>query len=214
MAAIGAVAGAWVTAKTGMFPFQQVPAAAQSSAEPEVSFRAGFGQVVKKVQPAVVSVMSTTDARVSQTRRGQQQQPDLPEGFDLRDFFGGQTPFDVPQGPKQGLGSGVIVTADGYIVTNNHVVDGADHVKVSLGDNREFTAKVIGKDAQSDIAVVKIDASNLPHVGFGDSEAVQVGDIVLALGNPFGIGQTVTMGIVGATHRNTNQGIEDYEDFI
>ncbi len=214
LAAIGAVAGAWVTAKTGMFPFQQVPAAAQSNAEPEVSFRAGFGQVVKKVQPAVVSIMATTNAKVVENRRGQQ--PNLPDGFDLRDFFGGggQIPFDVPQGPKQGLGSGVIVSADGYILTNNHVVDGADQVRVNLQDNREFTAKVIGKDAQSDVAVVKIEASGLPYVNFGDSEGVQVGDIVLALGNPFGIGQTVTMGIVGATHRNTNQGIEDYEDFI
>jgi serine protease Do len=212
--AVGAVVGAWVTAKTGQFPFsyQQVPAAAQSSAEPEVSFRAGFGAVVKKVQPAVVSVMSTTNAKRAETRRVQ---PNLPDGFDLRDFFGGgNIPFDIPQGPRQGLGSGVIVTADGYIVTNNHVVDGADTVKVSLQDNREFTAKVVGKDADSDVAVLKIEGTGFPHVDFGNSDSVQVGDIVLAMGNPFGIGQTVTMGIVGATHRNTNEGIEKYEDFI
>jgi len=212
--AVGAVAGAWVTAKTGQFPFsyQHVPAAAQSSAvEAEVSLRTGFGSVVKKVQPAVVSIVSTTNARRVEVQRGQ---PNLPEGFDLRQFFGNGAPFDAPQGPKQGLGSGVIVTGDGYIVTNNHVVDGADQVKVSMQDGREFTAKVIGKDGQSDIAVVKIEASGLPHVDFGNSEMVEVGDIVLAMGNPFGVGQTVTMGIVGATHRNTEEHIEEYEDFI
>jgi len=213
LVAVGAVVGAWVTAKTGQFPFSysQVPAAAQSNMEPEVSFKAGFGAVVKKVQPAVVSITSITNARRVDTRRGQQ---NLPDGFDLRDFFGGNIPFDVPQGPRQGLGSGVIVTPDGYIVTNNHVVDGADTVKVSMQDNREFTAKVVGKDADSDVAVLKIEASGLPYVPFGNSDTVQVGDIVLAMGNPFGIGQTVTMGIVGATHRNTREGIEKYEDFI
>jgi serine protease Do len=208
--------GAWVTAKTGQFPFSysHVPAAAQSTADPDVSFKAGFGAIVKKVQPAVVSIVSTTNARRAESRRGQQ---NLPDGFDLRDFFGGggNAPFEAPQqGPRQGLGSGVIVTADGYIVTNNHVVDGADTVRVSMQDGREFTAKVIGKDADSDVAVVKIDGSGLPYVNFGNSDSVEVGDIVLAMGNPFGIGQTVTMGIVGATHRNTAERIEQYEDFI
>jgi serine protease Do len=215
LVAVGAVLGAWITVRTGHFPFslQQLPAAAQSAAaEPEVSFKAGFGPLVKRVQPAVVSVTSKTMPRVSEQRRGQQILPNLPDG--LRDFFGDGFPFfDLPQGPRRGLGSGVIVSSDGYIVTNNHVVDGADQVTVSLQDNREFNAKVVGKDAQSDIAVLKIEASGLPFVSFGDSDTVQVGDIVLAMGNPFGIGQTVTMGIVGATHRNT-PGITAYEDFI
>lgn len=218
LVAVGSVVGAWVTAKTGQFPFsyQQVPAAAQTNnAYPEVSIQNGFGPIVKRVQPAVVSVMSTTNAKRTESRRGQQ--PNLPDGFDLRDFFGGgggAIPFDVPQGPRQGLGSGVIVAADGYIVTNNHVVEGADTVKVSLQDGREFTAKVVGADADSDVAVLKIEATGLPHVSFGNSDTVEVGDIVLAMGNPFGIGQTVTMGIVGATHRNTTERIEAYEDFI
>jgi serine protease Do len=217
LVAVGAVVGAWITAKTGHFPFsvQQIPAAAQSAAaEPEISFKAGFGPLVKKVQPAVVSVTSKTMPRVSEQRRGQPILPNLPDG--LREFFGDQFPFffDIPQGPRRGLGSGVIVTSDGYIVTNNHVVDEADQVTVSLQDNREFNAKVVGKDAQSDIAVLKIEASGLPFISFGDSDTVQVGDIVLALGNPFGIGQTVTMGIVGATHRNTPMQIGAYEDFI
>ncbi|MEP6962280.1 MAG: DegQ family serine endoprotease [Acidobacteriota bacterium] len=214
--AVGAVGGAWITAQTRQFPFSfnQVPAAAQSTADPDVSFRSGFGPVVKKVQPAVVSITSRTEAKVSQNRQGRQ---NLPEGLDLRQFFGngnGPSPFDEPQGPRSGLGSGVITTADGYIVTNNHVVDGADKVTVKLADNREFVAKVIGKDAMTDVAVVKIEASGLPHLTIGNSDKVEVGDIVLAMGNPFGVGQTVTMGIVGATHRNTNEGIEEYEDFI
>jgi serine protease Do len=212
LVAAGAVGGAWITAKTGHFPFsiQDVPAAAQTTAaEPEVSFRAGFGAVVKKVQPAVVSITSTTDAVRTESRRGSR-------GLDLRDFFGenGAIPFEMPQAPKQGLGSGVIVSADGYILTNHHVIDGADRVKVAMQDHREFTAKVVGKDPQTDVAVLKIDATNLPHADFGNSDSVQVGDIVLALGNPFGIGQTVTMGIVGATHRDTGERIEEYEDFI
>ena len=114
---------------------------------------------------------------------------------------------------RKGLGSGVIVTKDGYILTNNHVVDNADEVKVTLQDGREFTAKVIGRDPKSDVAVIKIDANGLPVVPMADSDKVEVGDIVLAIGNPFGVGQTVTTGIVSATGRG-NLGIEDYEDFI
>jgi serine protease Do len=105
------------------------------------------------------------------------------------------------------------VTADGYILTNNHVVDGASEVKVSLPDGREFTAKVVGRDPKSDIAVVKINATNLPTVPMADSDKVEVGDVVLAIGNPFGVGQTVTKGIVSAKERG-GMGIEAYEDFI
>jgi serine protease Do len=121
----------------------------------------------------------------------------------------------MPQGPQvqHGLGSGVIITKDGYIMTNNHVVDGAKEVKVTLQDGREFTAKVVGRDPTSDIAVVKVDADDLPTVPIADSEKVEVGDVVLAIGNPFGVGQTVTSGIVSAKNRG-NMGIEDYEDFI
>ena len=107
----------------------------------------------------------------------------------------------------------MVITKDGYILTNNHVVDGAKEVKVTLTDGREFTAKVIGRDPKTDIAVVKIDADNLPVVPLADSSKVKVGDVVLAVGNPFGVGQTVTEGIVSAKNRG-NVGIEDYEDFI
>jgi len=230
--AVGAVAGAWVTAKTGQFPFsyQHVPAAAaESKADLDVSFRSGFGPVVKAVQPAVVSVTSTTKPReVSRNgnsgngnrRGGQGQQGQIPP--ELRDFFGGNLPFDLdgaPQdrGPRVGLGSGVIVSPDGYILTNHHVIEGADQVRVALHDGREFTAKVVGSDSDNDVAVLKVEGKDLPAVPIGNSDTVQVGDIVLALGNPFGLGETVTMGIVGATHRNTPPNmapIESYEDFI
>jgi len=119
----------------------------------------------------------------------------------------------IPEQRETGVGSGVIMTQDGYIVTNNHVVDGASSVTVTLSDKREFKAKVVGTDAKSDIAVIKIDASSLPCITVADSSKVQVGDYALAVGDPFGVGQTVTMGIVSATGRS-HLGIEDYEDFI
>ena len=143
--------------------------------------------------------------------------PDLPDNPFFRRFFGDE--FDQ-RGPRRqynlprqhGLGSGVIVTKDGYILTNNHVVDEADELKVVLQDGREFTGKVVGKDPKTDVAVVKIDAKDLPAVEVADSDKIEVGDLVLAVGNPFGIGQTVTMGMISATSRAT-LGL-DYEDFI
>jgi len=216
-----------MTAKTQHFPFSYSPvqaSAATTEEAPDISFRTGFGPIVKRVAPAVVTITSSQKAKIvnrsSQNRRGNGgngiSPDDIPEQF--RQFFGGNLFGDNGNGQfrqpaRQGLGSGVITTADGYIVTNNHVVDEADEVKVMLQDKREFTAKVVGKDKQSDIAVLKIEATNLPHILFGNSDAVGVGDIVLAMGNPFGVGQTVTMGIVGATGRHDMQ-IEDYEDFI
>ena len=115
--------------------------------------------------------------------------------------------------PQSGVGSGVIVTKDGYILTNNHVVDGANEVKVTLTDGQELKAKVVGRDPKSDLAVIKIDAKDLPAITFADSSQSEVGDVVLAIGNPFAIGQSVTMGIISATGRG-GVGIEDYEDFI
>ncbi len=133
----------------------------------------------------------------------------------FRQFFGDQGPgSDRPQPQReQGLGSGVIIGTNGYILTNNHVVDGATDVKVYLHDGREFQAHIVGTDAKTDVAVLKIDANNLPAIPLGDSSKVQVGDLVFAVGDPFGVGQTVTMGIVSAKGR-ANLGIEDYEDFI
>jgi serine protease Do len=125
-------------------------------------------------------------------------------------FGGGRQRIITP--PEHGLGSGVIVTKDGYILTNVHVVDEADKVKVTLQDGREFTAKVVGKDKETDVAVVKIDAHDLPVITLADSSGIEVGDVVLAVGNPFGLGQTVTMGIISATGRAAMD--LKYQDFI
>jgi serine protease Do len=177
-----------------------------------------FAPVVKKVAPAVVNISST---RIIKTG-GPGDETNAIDDF-FRQFFGGggsrggRLPFGPPQRPTErrasSLGSGVIVSSDGYVLTNNHVVEQATTVKVALSDRRELTAKIIGSDPQTDIALLKIDAKDLPNLHMGDSTKVQVGDIALALGNPFGIGQTVTMGIIGATSRG-GLGIEDYEDFI
>lgn len=170
-----------------------------------------FAPVVKKVAPSVVKVFTTSKV-VPVADRGLA----LPNDSFWRRFFGEDAegpakPFHAPR--QHGLGSGVIVSKDGYILTNNHVVDGADEVKVTLSvDSAEYTAKVIGRDPKTDIAVLKIDANGLPVATLGNSDAIEVGDLVLAVGNPFGIGQTVTMGMVSATGRG-NMGI-DYEDFI
>jgi Do/DeqQ family serine protease len=113
-----------------------------------------------------------------------------------------------------GLGSGVIVNANGYIVTNHHVINGADKVEVELKDRRSFPARVVGSDDASDLAVLKVEASNLPALAFGNSEVVNVGDVVLAFGNPLGVGQTVTMGIISAKGRATGLGDGSFEDFL
>jgi Do/DeqQ family serine protease len=133
----------------------------------------------------------------------------------FRDFFGDRMP-QQQQTPRQvqGVGSGVIVNSDGYILTNHHVVDGAIDIKVELTDNRTFSAKLVGSDPPSDLAVLKVDATGLPTVTVGDSDRVRVGDVVLALGNPMGIGQTVTSGIVSAKGRATGLSDGSFEDFL
>jgi serine protease Do len=139
----------------------------------------------------------------------------------FRQFFGqgqdgndGGGRFNVPRDSREkALGSGVIVSPEGYILTNNHVIDGATDVRVTLSDKREFKASIVGADPKTDVAVLKIDASHLTPITIGDSSKVQVGDVALAIGNPFGVGQTVTKGIISATGRG-GLGIEDYEDFL
>jgi len=181
--------------------------------------RDSYADVVKVVAPAVVTIRTEGKASVS------------PTDFDGEDFFqrffGGQfdpnqfdgrrrqMPRPQPRQFKQrALGSGVVVTGDGYILTNNHVVDGADDIKADLTDGRTLTAKVVGTDAASDLALVKIDATSLHPLAFGNSDAVQVGDVVLAVGNPLGVGQTVTMGIISAKGRATDNDSGSYEDFL
>src|ERR1700687_4399853 len=134
----------------------------------------------------------------------------------FQQFFGkrfGPGPEVPKQRREQSLGSGVIVSPEGYVLTNNHVVEGATDVKVTLSDKRELKAQIIGTDAKTDVAVLKLEGANFPAITLGDSSKVQVGDYALAIGDPFGVGQTVTMGIVSAKGRS-NLGIEDYEDFI
>lgn len=169
-----------------------------------------FVPVVKSASPAVVNISTSRTIK-----RGEEMNPLMEDPF-FRHFFGEEfgRRFQVPKERRENsLGSGVIVSADGYIVTNNHVVAKADEIKVLLSDKREFTGKVVGTDPRSDIAVIKINAKNLPVLPWADSDRLEVGEYVLAIGNPFGLTQTVTMGIVSATGR-ANVGIADYEDFI
>ncbi|MBI5383187.1 MAG: DegQ family serine endoprotease [Verrucomicrobia bacterium] len=172
-----------------------------------------YASVVKKAAPSVVYISTSKTVK---NPHNWDQQPFMPDDL-FRRFFGDQ--FGGRRLPREfkqrGLGSGVVVTKDGYILTNNHVVDGADEIKVTLAnkEKREFTAKVVGRDPKTDIAVLKVEAKDLPFVALADSDKLEVGDVVLAVGNPFGVGQTVTMGIVSATGRG-GLGIEEYEDFI
>jgi serine protease Do len=176
--------------------------------------QASYADVVAQVAPAVVTVRSERVVRAD-GRAGFQMPGDDDDFFSQ--FFG--SPRGRGRGPmvpreEGALGSGVIVSADGYILTNHHVIDGANQIKVDLPDRRTFEAKLIGSDAASDLAVLKINAGNLPVVRVGNSDRVRVGDVVLAVGNPLGVGQTVTMGIISAKGRATGQGDGSFEDFL
>ncbi len=165
----------------------------------------GFASILQPALPAVVSIVSLQVVKVPQM-------PFFNDPF-FQQFFGGQLPRNPRQERERGLGSGVIISPDGHILTNNHVVEKATEIKVMLADKRQFSGKVVGTDPKTDLAVVKIDASGLPTVRLGDSSTLEVGDYAFAIGNPFGIGETATMGIISATGRNQLD-IEDYEDFI
>jgi len=176
-----------------------------------------FVQVAQKVTPAVVNISSTKKGAPSPSS---DETAPFFKDFPFREFFGDQfrMPFRGRPGPQEvprrvAMGSGVIVSADGYILTNAHVVKDMDEIKVTLPDKRAFKAKLIGADPETDIAVVKIEAKNLPTATLGNSDNLHVGEIVLAIGNPFGLNSTVTSGIVSARGR-TNVGIIDYEDFL
>ncbi|MDA1185534.1 MAG: DegQ family serine endoprotease [Acidobacteria bacterium] len=172
------------------------------------SLNQGFRTVVQAALPAVVNISASKTVATRSAAFPFSSNPFF--FFDRRDF--GE--FDMPrERVEEGQGSGVIVSRDGYVLTNHHVVGEATDITVSLDGQREFTAELVGTDALTDIAVLKIDGDDLPFLSLGDSTAVEVGDVVLAMGNPFGIGQTVTMGIVSATGR-AGLNIENYEDFI
>lgn len=178
-------------------------AAAESGA---AGVQNSYADLVSRVSPAVVTIRSTERSRAPQ------QFPFMDDPT-FREFFGDRAPQQTPR-RVQGVGSGVIINPDGYILTNHHVVDGALEIKVELTDNRTFTAKLVGSDPPSDLAVLKVDAKGLPTVSMGDSDKVRVGDFVLALGNPLGIGQTVTSGIVSAKGRATGLSDGSFEDFL
>ncbi len=195
----GAVGSLATARKAGVTVPLFLAASSQAAGSPPSA--SGYTELVKKAAPAVASVFSS---RVVKAPSADEIPPFL------RQFFGDR---NLPPRREEGLGSAVIVSPDGYLLTNNHVVEGADQVTISLADGREVKAKIVGTDPKTDIAVLKIDEKNLPVLPLADSDQVQVGEFVLAIGNPFGVGQTVTFGIVSATGR---AGIdpEHYEDFI
>ena len=167
-----------------------------------------YADVVSKVAPAVITIHSQMRVRAPQ------QFPFMDDPF-FRQFFGDRRMQQPPAEEKRtALGSGVIVSSDGYILTNHHVIDGAEQIKVDLNDNRTVDARVVGSDPPSDLAVLKVEASNLPTLNLGDSDRVRVGDVVLAVGNPLGVGQTVTMGIISAKGRQTGLSSGTFEDFL
>jgi serine protease Do len=173
--------------------------------------KTGFAPIVKTVLPEVVNISTSKVVKTPTEYSGE-----IPDDPFFQQFFGNQfgNRFQTPRDQREhSLGSGVIVSPEGFILTNNHVVDGATDIRVKLSDKRELQAKIIGTDPKTDIAVLKVEGSGFPAVTIGDSAKVQVGDFALAIGDPFGVGQTVTMGIVSAMNRG-NLGIEDYEDFI
>jgi serine protease Do len=214
-AILGALVGSAATALTGrsiVGAASRVPilvAEEQGATAGAVSFSAGFWPVAERAAPAVVNISS------SKVVRSPESGPAAPFFLDpfFRDFFGDRFPSMPRERRERSLGSGVIVSPEGYILTNNHVVEGATEIRAALTDRREFPAKLVGADPKTDIAVIKVDQKDLPAITIGDSGKVNVGNFVVAIGNPFGIGQTVTLGIVSATGRG-RLGIEDYEDFI
>ena len=183
--------------------------AATSTAE-QLPFTS-FAPVVKRAMPAVVNISSSKVVK----DQGEEGQGDIFNNPLFRQFFGGRTPQQAQPRSQRAtsLGSGVVVSPDGYILTNNHVVEGATDVKVSFADKEEYPAKIVGTDQAADIAVLKINKTGLTTLPFADSGHAQVGDVVLAIGEPFGLGQTVTMGIISAKGR-AGLGIERFEDFI
>jgi serine protease Do len=213
----GSIAG-WTAGTSGAGSVAATPVSPVPTAADRVIGAGGdsYAGIVDTISPAVVTIRSER-----KVRNISQDGPQIPD--ELRDFFGfgdqpgrrGPGQRQAPERREGGLGSGVIVRADGYILTNNHVVDKADQVTVELTDGRTLKAKVVGTDAPSDLAVLKVDGKNLQTLDLGDSDAVRVGDVVLAVGNPLGVGQTVTMGIVSAKGRSTGgSGDGGFEDFI
>lgn len=189
----------------------------QAAVPPALAQEMGFADTVKKVTPAVVNIAVASEP----SRGGRRPHPPVPFGGPPGENPPGTEPPSPPSPgppgppaqPGQSAGSGVIIRPDGYIVTNSHVVEDASEITVTLNDGQEFSAKVVGTDSKTDLAVIKIEADHLPTLKWADYERLQVGDVVLAVGSPFGLSSTVTQGIISALGRG-NVGITDYEDFI
>src|SRR5205814_7761499 len=177
---------------------------------PDAAPQNSYADIVSKAAPAVITIRA--DKRV----RTPQQFPFSEDPF-FRGLFGNRGPQEPQEQLQQALGSGVIVSADGYILTNHHVVDGAENIKIDMNDGRTLEAKLIGSDPPSDLALLKVNASGLTFMTPCDSDKVRVGDVALAIGNPLGIGQTVTMGIISAKGRANpagSLGTGNFEDFL
>jgi serine protease Do len=215
----GAIAGVALAATVALVNFTPD---AHSAPPPAAVSTGSFADVVEAVSPAVVNIMVTQAAEAAPTmgfqrfgapqNRGRSDQQEQLEEFFGRFFDMPQAPQQAPQRRVEGQGSGFIVDADGYIVTNNHVVDRATKIVVTTHDGRKLDATLVGHDPKTDLAVIKVDDSGLPHVAFGDSDKSRVGDWVLAIGNPFGLGGTATAGIVSARGRDIQSG--PYDDYL
>ena len=209
LAVIALLAGALIVTISSP---NRIPVFADTSRGAENVPLTTFAPIVKRAMPAVVNISSSKVVK----NQGGEEGGDLFNNPLFRQFFGGRVPQQQEQPRSQratSLGSGVVVSPDGYILTNNHVVDGATDVKVSFADKEEYPAKVVGTDKYTDVAVLKINKSGLATLPFANSGKAEVGDVVLAIGEPFGLGQTVTMGIISAKGR-AGLGIERFEDFI
>ncbi len=207
--AIGVFHPEWLTRfapNTGtVAPAQQVVTVTQSTPlTPRGNVPISFSGAAKQAMPAVVNIFTSKEIK---NRR----QPFMDDPLFQR-FFGDRFE-DEEQQQQSSLGSGVIVSQQGFILTNHHVIEAADEIQVALADGRDVPAKLVGADPETDLAVLRIDLKNLPAMTFGSSENIQIGDVVLAIGNPFGVGQTVTMGIVSAVGRS-HLGINTFENFI
>jgi serine protease DegQ len=189
----------WLPVRTGA-PAPILQANTSAGAAPGANTYAG---AVQRAMPSVVNIFSSKEVRA-------QRHPLLNDPI-FRRFFGDQLPDEAQRASS--LGSGVIVSTSGYVLTNHHVVEAADEIEVALADGKKLLAKVVGNDPETDLAVLRVSAEDLPAVSFGSSETLRVGDVVLAIGNPFGVGQTVTSGIISALGR-TGLGINTFENFI
>jgi len=192
----------WLPARSlpGAVPEQQSSPSGPASVPARAT---SYHDAVKRAAPSVVNIFSSKEIRSPK-------HPLLNDPI-FRRFFGDQLPDEAQRASS--LGSGVIVSASGYVITNHHVVEAADEIEVALADGKKLLAKVVGNDPETDIAVLRVNSENLPVIAFGSSDALRVGDVVLAIGNPFGVGQTVTGGIVSALGR-TGLGINTFENFI